>query len=99
MLRDSACGSGLGYAKFALSLSPSQKIFKHSDQYIQRYLHGGDYVAIALRLERIFHSAGMNNVPVCLNKTLGYLSRLKQGIQAANTFSVHGCGQIWKQRL
>ena len=86
MLRDSACGNGLGYSKHVLSLNPSQKIFRHADQYIQRYLTGGDYIAIALRLERILHSSGMNNVPACLNKTLGYLSRLKQGIQAANTF-------------
>ena len=86
MLRDSVCGSGLGYAKFALGLNPSQKIFKHANQYIQRYLHGGDYVAIALRLERMFSPAGKVNVSVCLNKILGYLSRLKQRIHPANTF-------------
>jgi len=86
MLQDSACGNGFGYSKLVLSLNPSQKIFRHADQYIQRYLTGGDYIAIALRLERILHSTGINNVPACLNKTLGYLSRLKQGIQAANTF-------------
>jgi len=85
MLQDSVCGNGLGYTNIAISLNPSQKIIKHSEQYIQRYLHGGDYVAIALRLERIF-PAGKNNVLVCLNKTLGYLSRIKQGVHAANTF-------------
>ena len=85
MLQDSVCGNGLGYTNIAISLNPSQKIIKHSEQYIQRYLHGGDYVAIALRLERIF-PAGKNNVLVCLNKTLGYLSRIKQGVHEANTF-------------
>ena len=83
MLRDFVCDSRLGVA---LGLNPSQKIFKHANQYIQRYLHGGDYVAIALRLERMFSPAGKVNVSACLNKTLGYLSRLKQRIHPANTF-------------
>ena len=69
-------------------LLPSQQILKHVKAYTQRYLHSGEYIAVMLRMERIYMEKGVKdystNMTTCIVKIISLWREMVQesGVEA-----------------
>ena len=99
-LKDTACSatlrtnytSSLGRVKSEedLVLLPSQEILKHVKAYTQRYLHKGEYIAVMLRMERIYTEQGVRdyriNITTCVMKIISLWREMVQESGVETTF-------------
>ena len=70
-------------------LLPSQEILKHAKAYTETYLHNGEYIAIMLRMERLYSKKGgridyTSNVAKCILKIISLWKEMVQesGVEA-----------------
>ena len=70
--------------KFSYELKPSPGIINDGKEYIRRWLNGSNYIAVMVRLERIYISG--KSVPVILDKVLKLWTKLKGNMKCNTTF-------------
>ena len=98
ILKDTTC-SGTLRTNYTTSLTrakldedgillPSQEILKLVEAYTQRYLHSGEYIAVMLRMERIYMKKGVRdystNITTCIVKIISLWREMVQesGVEA-----------------
>ncbi len=88
IIRDSQC-SRRRILPHVVSLSPSQRVLQDAHTYIQKYLKGGAFVAVMVRLEyavRYLHRQNSVNVENCLRSVLSSWSDMVETANTTNTF-------------